>query len=197
MTTEAELKTRKITDVEVGAFNRQVPDEVSDFLGFTKGELVYDGPLRVDAMPSEDAVVVIGDFVCKGVLEVREDQRLVVTGRLEAKGIIAYGLVLVLGDVSTGDVLGDSMSNLVFCCGGDARVRCLIERGHQFEFEGALDASFVAVLRNVVRIAGQNVDALKKGEAEKRLVAEIFDEDGLVKSDLVAQRIWKGQALLR
>src|ERR1035437_10387914 len=102
------VESLPMSGAEAGRFNQKIPENFSDFLRFQEGKPVCDGPISIPALPSGARLVVIGDFICTGILEVPEEASLVVTGRLEAEGIIADGNIIVLGDIETGDVFGES-----------------------------------------------------------------------------------------
>jgi hypothetical protein len=197
------IAERPLTAAEAEALNAEIPDDFSDYLQFREHLEVSDGPLTFDELDLTASLIVIGNVSCAGVLVVPVRTSLIVTGNLTAGAVIAEGKVIILGRFEAGDVVGDSFCNQVFCCKGDARVRCLIENGHDFEFAGALAGTCVASLFNVVR--AQNADGIEKNfiggmndELRRDVFAPaLFDAEGRLKSVLAMQQIHAGNPLLK
>jgi len=198
-----ELLTRPLQDQEATRLNSEIPQNFSDYFSFKKDQTVCDGPLSFEELKLEKSMIVIGDVSCKKTLSVPQGRSLIITGTLTAGAIIAVGKIIILGDLQAGDVYGDSFCNEVFCCRGDAKVRCLIEKGHDFQFMGDLDGKCVASISNVVSIAkNKKVEKLYLGgiDDQKRreiFVPEIFDSNGSLKSDLAVRRILDEKPLLQ
>jgi hypothetical protein len=90
----------------------------------------------------------------------------------------------------------------VFRCSGNARVRCLIEKGHDFGFEGDLAAELVASITNVVRIRGAKqiahsfLGGMSDDERRTRFAPALFDAEGTLRGELIEERLRAGQPLL-
>ncbi len=193
---------RQITKEEADQLNSQIPENFSDYLSFREGMSFCDGPVSLDEIRLEESLFILGDLICKKTLSIPSNCSLVVTGNLIAGSIIAEGMVVILGELNAGDVYGDSFSNQVFCCKGNASVNCLIEKGHDFEFEGNLTATCVASISNVVRIGKvKNIKmsflgGMKDQTRREVFVPDVFDTNGALKGSLIALRISEGKPLL-
>jgi hypothetical protein len=197
------VNKRPLTDAEAIQLNIQIPENFSDYLSFNKGMDIYDGPLSFYELALEQSLFILGDLNVEKTLSVPQNCSLVVTGSLKSGAIVAVGKVVILGELDAGDVYGDSFSNQVFCCKGNARVHCLIEKGHDFEFEGDLSGKCVASISNVVRIGKTKkikLSFLNGMDDQKRrevFVPEVFDSNGVLKGNLIVFRILDGKPLLQ
>lgn len=188
-----------MTAEEATSLTQRLPDEATDFVHLGPDIPVHDGPLTVDTFVGGR---VIGDLTCTGLLEIGEGKLLFVTGNLTAKNIIAAGTIVVLGTLEALDIVGDSFCNRIFVCAGDAKVRSVIEKGHQFEFEGTLTAELAASLSNVLN--AKNVvsahdfsRSMPDAKRHELLVPEVFDAEGKVTSRLLFARLHAGLPVLK
>ncbi len=188
-----------MTAEEATAQTQRLPDVATDFVRLGPDIPVHDGPLTVETLAGGR---VLGDLTCTDLLEIAEGELLFVTGNLTAKNIIAGGTVVVLGKLEALDIVGDSSSNDIFVCGGNAKVRSVIEKGHQFEFEGTLTAELAASLSNVLN--AKNVVAahdftrsMPDAKRHELLVPEVFDAEGNVTLRLLFARLHAGLPVLK
>lgn len=198
-----EFKKRPLSEAEASAFNEQRPESWEDYCCFREGRQVCDGPLVIegDLLLEGQYLMVVGDLSCE-VLTIDENSGLSVTGNLRAKSIVADGNVFILGGLEADDVYADSFCNRVFCCKGGATLRCLIEAGHSFEFNGHVKAKLVASLSNVVSMpAGSEIENDYTGGMNDALRAATFAdsvlEDGEMKKRLVIEQILAKRDILR
>ena len=169
--------------------------DLVDFLAEFDEAVFYDGDTVLDRLRvGSSPVVVAGDLVVHGVVEdccEADLTLLIVLGDLRARDVVNCSAMYIQGDVHVdGVVYGNSLCDWLLAVGGDLHARALIEDGHWFAIDGAVDAVTMSAMGRI-RDAQFPPERLHEG-----LVKEVLDDSGIEGGQLM-RRLVSGRPVLR